>query len=349
MDLNFANSILDKFFDFLQYKKNIINIISIEKFDSHIENNLLQGGKYLDNSIVCDLKKMNYGERRNIKINNINLLWEFWDNKLIDNKIANFICDYSCFIIYYLNKINTNSRDINLYLYNYDEKKIKPIDGILRSINVNSGLTLYSHDNSEVLVYRKEEMIKVLTHELIHALGIDAKYIDDMKVINITNKFCTTNNININETFTDAFACLINLVMFTILKDGKNDFNKKYKLNFKLELDFIKAQAHNILLLNNYNLSNSDITCKYKNLEETNGIAYYVLKALIFKTFPEFIIKQNYMLKDEASFINLINNSIANVNWRTFGKNEYFKLKNKRTLRMSSIDIKKLINFKKTI
>jgi hypothetical protein len=190
-------------------------------------------------------------------------------------------------------------------------------------------------------------MIKVLTHELIHAFGLDDKYIQDMKVIDITNKFCTTQSININETFTDAFACLINMVMFSILKSRGVDFNIKCKLNFELELDFIKAQAHKVLLLNNYNLYSSNITCKHKNLEETNGIAYYVLKAVIFESFPKFIIKQNYMLKDDAHLIKLIDIGLKKVNWSTFGKNEYIKLKNKRSLRMSSIDIIKLINLKK--
>jgi hypothetical protein len=350
MDLDFAHSILDVFVDFLKNKNKLITVVSIEMFDSPIVNNLLEDGIYFDKSIIVDLKRMRNGERRIMKVNgDINIKVEFWDSKLIDKKLLDFVCDYIYFLVYYFSKINSSVRDVNIYLYNYDGKKNIPDDNILRSINVNSGLTLFSGLKSEVLVYRKEEMIKVLTHELIHAFGIDNKYIAEDKVIGLTSKFCTKNSININETFTDAFACLLNVVMFTILESKCINFNKKYKKNLKLEVDFIKAQSHKVLLLNNYNLSTRNITCNNDNFEETNGIAYYVLKAVILDSFPEYIIKQNYMLKDEYDFIKLVDMGLKKVNWLTFGKSEYIKLNNKRSLRMSSIDIINLINLKKTI
>ena len=45
----------------------------------------------------------------------------------------------------------------------------------LTSININSGL---SYENN-IIIYRKEELLKVLVHEMIHILDIDIKYEND--------------------------------------------------------------------------------------------------------------------------------------------------------------------------
>lgn len=349
---------LNCFYEFTSnYKRDINKNTTIEKLDIQKFNSLLREDDYLDKSIVDNIKTMKHGERRSVKIslndgNMIDLTWEFWDHKINNPKLLNFIYEYTCFIIYYLCKISPASRSLVIYLYNYDGQKMIPIeDSVLKGINVNSGVTYYSPSMSTVMVYRKEEMIKVLTHELIHALGIDDKNVSHYKISKINEKFCVERDININETFTDAFACLINITMFSILEDSKDlkRLKTRFNINFKNEISFIKAQSYKVLLLNKYRLLSTDIQCTIKNHEKTNGIAYYVLKAIIFERFINYILKYNYILKDSDEFIKIIDIGMNNVNWASFGKTEYFKLADKRTLRMSSIDILELINLNKTI
>jgi len=349
---------LDCFYEFTSnYKRDINKNTTIEKLNVQTINSLLREDDYLDISIVNNIKTMRYGERRLVKmfLNDgiiIDLTWEFWDHKINEPKLLNYLFEYTCFIIYYLNKILPVNRSLVIYLYNYDGKKKIPLESsILKGINVNSGVTYYSQSMSTVMVYRKEEMIKVLTHELIHALGIDDKNVPPYKISKFNEKFCVDRDININETFTDALACLINITMYSILEDSKDlkRLKSRFKIHFKNEISFIKAQSYKVLLLNKYRLLPEDIKCTIKNDEKTNGIAYYVLKAVVFEKFINYILKYNYVLKDADDFIKFIDIGVNNVNCGTFGKNDYFKLSDKRTLRMSSIDILELINLNKTI
>ena len=125
--------------------------------------------------------------------------------------------------LYLLNKIKKQNRNIKIFLFNYDGNKLKPhnID-IIKSINVNSGFTISNLYNADIIVYRKEEMIKVIIHELIHAFNIDDHNNESSYKSSINNIFCVKNSININETYTDSLACLINIIMYTILQKPKN-------------------------------------------------------------------------------------------------------------------------------
>lgn len=346
----FSQFVLDVFLEFLS-KKSIMENISNEFIYSneHI-NHLLKPDTYLNSTIATELKKMKYGQRRQHKIDNIDFIFEFWD---IDNnniKTVNFIFNYMCFIIYFLNKIYSIPRNLKIFLFNYEGKKYLPKDGILKSINVNSGMTFtYSNNNADIIVYRKEEMIKVLMHELIHAFNIDGKYISSDLTIDLTNRFCLNNKINVNETYTDTFACLLNIVMFTILEDSIGiKFKSRLNTNIKNECDYMSAQARKVLLINNYDLNNN-AKCQMLNNEETHGIAYYVLKAIIFRRAIIFFENNNYMLKDMDKFILLILDCISKNNWKTFGKLQLYIQKNKTSLRMSSLDIIELISLNKTI
>jgi len=351
---SYLHSILNYFDDFMSHHRKSI-IFTIEKPLSANENSLLEPDIYLDKTIVDNIKTMKYGERRLTRLDfrnneSINLTWEFWDHKPINKKLLNFLFEYTCFIIYLLTRIKPQSRNIVVYLYNYDGMKNIPNDSILKGINVNSGLTYYSPQMSTVIVYRKEEIIKVLTHELIHACGIDDKSISSAKINKLNELFCVERDININESFTDAFACLLNLTIYTILENSNGQgLYSRFNKNFNKEFAFIKAQCYKVLLLNNYKLYENGIMCTDKNYEKTNGIAYYVLKAIIFNNFIKYILKHNYILKDVDEFLRLIYIGLRSINWITFGKKEYIKLADKRSLRMSSIDILELINLNKTI
>ena len=66
-------------------------------------------------------------------------------------------------------------KNINIEIYNTPFKKKLPCRNYcknLSSININSGLS-YSNN---IIIYRKEELLKVLIHEIIHILDIDVKY-----------------------------------------------------------------------------------------------------------------------------------------------------------------------------
>ena len=62
------------------------------------------------------------------------------------------------------------TRNIDIHLTHLDDKKI--FDNKFTPNNINSGLTYINNNTSIVYVYRKEESVKVLIHELLHAINI---------------------------------------------------------------------------------------------------------------------------------------------------------------------------------
>lgn len=91
-----------------------------------------------------------------------------------------------------------------------DKRKSKVID----TENINSGVCIHHNDSEAVhiIIYRKEDLMKVLFHEIIHYIGADLRFYDESKIHNIKTMIQTyipsLSNIDIyfNEAFTEALA-----------------------------------------------------------------------------------------------------------------------------------------------
>jgi hypothetical protein len=178
------------------------------------------------------------------------------------------------FMIYYCKSVNQSFHDkLNIKIVLSPFKKELQGSMVLSAHNVNSGFTQrdYANGVSSIVVYREEEVVKVLIHELLHALDIDCKTRmrdDEQKFAKLFGMY---TGVNINESFTDAYACLLNVVYCSMLlsrgQDTKQDIIKQV---VKCETVHIVKIGHRILLN----------TSKQRQ-ETTNVFAYYVLKAMI--------------------------------------------------------------------
>lgn len=317
------------------YYKSLVYLESSK--DIKIEEN-----DYIDKKIINKLVLMKHNKKVFIKINNIELIFEFFDKHKINKKYFTFLFNLTCFLIYYLN-IKSKSEEkkiLTINLYNYKgKKKIPKNNSNVEKIHVNSGYTTYYfHDNkANILIYRNEEVCKVLIHELIHALRLDL----DVELHNkeIDSLFCSKSSIKINETYTDTLACILNTILYSLFSldnDNIKDFQDILKINFREENNFIKCQAYKLLLINKYIFDKNKIICEKMNDEETNAIAYYILKALLFSKF--------FLFKEKNKIDEFILNKIKKTNWNTFGKKEYNMFLNKDTFKMSNLDIIELFN-----
>jgi len=108
------------------------------------------------------------------------------------------------------------TRKINIVLIL--SKKAKLIDKskskVINTENINSGVCIHHNDPEAVhiIIYRKEDLMKVLFHEIIHYIGADLRFYDESKIHNIETMIQTyipsLSNIDIyfNEAFTEALA-----------------------------------------------------------------------------------------------------------------------------------------------
>ena len=221
------------------------------------------------------------------------------------------------------------------------KKEIKSDTVILGPENVNSGLT-YT-EKGIVLLWRREELYKVLVHELIHLLHIDKNiYMTNIVNNHVYQQFCIlpSTEININEIYTESLAMMFDSALNICEKHPTINTNVSYniflnqihdnRLHSLIQaskiLHLYKYSSINQIIKKNIKPQNRDnsqngksIICK-KNFEQNSNIfSYYILKSAFFYNmdyFISFLVKDtvkhkfiNYNLND---LIDIINRSITN-------------------------------------
>lgn len=254
--------------------------------------------------------------------------------------LERFLLFYTCFLIYlFKKKVGRDIQQLTLKLVCYHGKKCLPcMKEHLTAYNVNGGVTMSMGVSADVVVYRNEEIVKVLTHELIHAFGLDAKYIPPEEERFVNEYFgIVCRSVTINESFTDALACYINTVMYTYLS-SRGGFVKAFRKNFEAERKHIFTQACKVLVHNGYYKKDGKIMNNSLVCEKTHVTSYYVLKAVVYMDVSEFVkmLEENSLCIDLHRYISIIKkNLLLFVNEADLSK----KPKSKSSLRMSSLDV----------
>lgn len=315
------------------------------------ENNLNASGifeksKYINFEIQSELNliKKSWTGSTEIKQGKFitSLNYEFRSNEYNIKRIR-FFFDYACLLCYIMQRIYKKNRVINVVLVDYLGEKILPstLGETLTSKHVNSGLTtFYKLENrADVLVYRREEMTKVLIHELLHAHDIDSKFISASSESIISKVFCV-ETLNVNEALTDAFSCVLHTILYSFC--SKSDSESLFR-NVENEINFIKYQAYKIIKYTNYNE-----LCPKIIKEETNIMSYYVVKAIIlsnFEEYLEFILKHKLKFRNEKIIIEFVEYKLKTFDysllnsWKQYENKEFL-----RSLRMCSYDLTNLVS-----
>lgn len=251
------NNILDKdlqinnFIDTDFYGENLISkFISSRVIRSIINTLFIKTELTFDNRIITIFSKTNL------------------DNKLIDkiDSILNFFD--------YLTKKN-NYYKIDIYFSN-EKKKINFNNDFLGPDNINSGLTLPGY---YIVLFRKEELIKVLTHELVHYLDLDMRNNQNELLFLYEKINLKADFMNPNEAYTEILAIIFLNIWEYHYKNVKIDDFIKYKLNIELYWSFI--QITKILKFFNYKSFDDLFTKKSLFHQKTNVLSYFFLKTIL--------------------------------------------------------------------
>lgn len=164
---------------------------------------------------------------------------------------------------------NVDLPEININLFYLDYPKVFKIGEDFPAIN--GGFAQFGgSDKIKIVVFRKEEMGRVLVHELIHAFEYDVMH--SKEKISAPYKSCDGSKININEAITDFAA---NIMISKI-----SGF-----LNYTHERIWSYVQAARVTKLLGFN-SVMDIFSTSKCIaEKTSLIAYYILKSALLHTY----------------------------------------------------------------
>ena len=266
--------------------KNIfIKSIDIKEITTYLDDNDFTS-KNMQKHIVDTLK-------HGYEITYLNNTIIYFTSKDINSKTIPKLIKHMMFIIVLLKKLFKREYSQKLIYFETNKKKEFPRKNnkkitTLTPDNVNTAVTyLDLHKNGNIILYRKEEAIKVLIHELIHSNLIDEKLIFTNKNSEFTKLFCTNYKILLNEAFTETIACIINIFIIHIINNFKISELDKMFLNEFVYSTYIcskiktyyKIDKISHIIRNN----KQDKECIDYFPQQTNVFSYYFLKNILLK------------------------------------------------------------------
>jgi hypothetical protein len=185
-------------------------------------------------------------------------------------------------------KINNNAKPNITILLGTQKKQINNYDIILSPININSGSSV---GEINVMIWRKEEILKVMIHELIHFFNIDF-YVYDEGYKELNEYLCNKYNVEHidcpNESYTECLAVLIN----SCFTSYYTNISIKQILLYEILFTFFQISK----ILNFYNIKSfGELELESENkkiIQTTSVFSYFIVKgSLLFnlKKVIEFI------------------------------------------------------------
>ena len=205
--------------------------------------------------------------------------------------------------LYILNKHASKkcSHKLTLYFYFTSLEKKLPLSNehIIDEINVNTAFTTTCPKDSEIVVFRREEWLKVFIHETFHNFGLDfsdINYIDNC----ILEVFKVNADVRAYESYTEFWAEILNALFcsFFSLKniDDKDEFLTYSKLfiNFERSYSFFQLEKALDFMGLDYidlykNTSDSKSLRERLYKEKTSVLSYYVLKTVLMNNYQGFL------------------------------------------------------------
>lgn len=318
----------------------------------------INGDKYMTENIKKEVYKFKYNGLYEFTVNNRKIKLYISDYKKqnykkIIEKIKN--------ILFFVTKYTDENcvKILNLHLYLTNQKKKLPNNGSIKEKDINSAFTYTKYDecidDNHVYVYRREEVVRALIHELMHAFNIEKKfrintiYNDEVnKLFNIEN-----SNLLLEEMLAESYASILNLVFSEkITTTNEESFLKSYMKVYYIERDYILFQC--VKLLKMFKIKYEDLLkvggVEKINLKtDTNVFSYIFLKAMLFidleKVFEVcYGDKKLIGCENTDKFYEIIKDKYRSeefMRYLKYGENLYKKEKNKtrkKTLRLTIIE-----------
>lgn len=205
-----------------------------------------------------------------------------------------------------------------------DKRKSKVID----TENINSGVCIHHNDPEAVhiIIYRVEDLMKVLFHEIIHYIGNDLRFYDDDKIKNIEIMIKTyipsLSNVEIyfNEAFTEALA-----------RYHYSQYSYKYSVGSNPKTQLKKQQKYSIEVVKNFLAlydckSLNDFSKLKKYTEKSHAFSYIVIASALLNS-DDFI--RDVIVKGDM-------NNLENIVYKSLMQsNEWYKATTNKRLNKS--------------
>lgn len=318
MALNIKNIFDNETFERFKLIKHLINKYPIKEFDLTEINQI----------------KDAYVEYE-VKYNIVNKNLKFEDSEFIDTELKEEIEKFKKYIHISEPKIDIKiSHDtisdnlinkiysiVKLFKKLYGEKDIELkivlcrhkraiSKKIIGTVNVNGGLNYVG--TGKIHLFRREELLKVLCHELIHSYKLDCRNIDKFqnKILKDFNIKMDKNINSIVEAFCEYNACIHHIALIS--------YYTKVSPFLIYHYEKIWCLYQVCKILNHYNLKKFEDLYTNDFIQGTNVFSYYIIKFFILYRLDNKCSHKNLLdILNDQEIIQIIN---ENMN-QSFDKN----------------------------
>jgi hypothetical protein len=236
----------------------------------------------------------------------------------INLNVYNKYVDTIILWLYLLNEYASKKCSTYFTVYFYFTSLTKTLPNstveILNEHHVNTAFTTTCPSDSEIIVYRKEEWLKVFIHETFHNFALDFSDMNTSRCNKrILELFPVDSEVNLYESYTEFWAEIMNccLCSFYLIKAKEKDkyhelgsasesgfflFKKYFVYFIDLErkyscfqmvkaLDFMGLEYKHLYK----NDSKSELLRNTMYKEKTNVLSYYVIKTILLFNYPLFL------------------------------------------------------------
>jgi len=197
------------------------------------------------------------------------------------------------------------SKTVNVYLYliSYKKELPKTVTQPVDKAHINTAFTTACMENTEIVLFRREEAFKVFIHESFHNLGLDFSGFENVnkKAEKIVRSVFLINvaEMPIYECYTEMWAEIINIIVADIVAHPlRRVFESAWKSivrQINVERRFTMFQVAKLLYHNNITYDDL-LTHGNKYCEKTCAFCYFVLKSLLLyrcDMFLDWCVKHN--------------------------------------------------------
>lgn len=198
--------------------------------------------------------------------------------------------------------------NIEIYMYNIDHNKTVDVSVtdigryVLSQKDVNTGFTVFLGNTNAIYIYRNEERVKVLLHELVHATMCEHIYMPNMAEINTTlERVWGIASPKVGESVCDAIAIMLHTYFASLRGDSKVD-KDVLRINRDAVLAHVWKQAARVYVLagfkewNGLNVRGTPISrlgddrnnrgIEFAYQQDTSVFEYYIIKAFLLQSYP---------------------------------------------------------------
>lgn len=192
------------------------------------------------------------------------------------------------------------SKRLSVYLYLLDEKKALPSEATenIGPVHANSAFADVCGKNSSIVIYRKEEWLKVFIHETFHAFGLDYAEMDLSQFDKFLSKMTGLQmDFGPTEMYAETWARILNVCLTAYYcTSGRREFVNSCISLLTCERAYSMYQC--VKILNSMGIaafqmfSKDKQSVKHRQLaygERTHIFSYYIATAVLMNNYGGFI------------------------------------------------------------